>query len=149
MVGLGSCSSSVQVPFSMERIQKLPFRDDLEYYLVDPHRVLTCVWRVDSLTIQKRSMVCRLVAVPESVADGIVRVIDERDAKASRNRVLLYPSAAQLEAIRRDPGRVALDFTVLEKVLVIEQDVRTSVRNSAYSGLTLAGLFYLLFLRGG
>ncbi|HMX41728.1 MAG TPA: hypothetical protein PKD78_15425 [Saprospiraceae bacterium] len=112
------CAFYQRYPMPQSRLTKIK-TDNLSFYLLDPSRPLSGVWYVDAYRFEDEHMRASISRLSEREAYDVVTVRDARDARASRNDVLIY---VKPQAARRFPDTLTLDlrYDQLEKVEVCE-----------------------------
>lgn len=95
--------------------------DGLTFYLLDPARPLSGVWYVEGYKFNEDNLTAVIIRLPEQEALEVVTVSNSRDARQSRNEVLLYAKPSVARAFS-DSMRVDLRYDQLEKVEVYEMN---------------------------
>lgn len=113
-----SCAFYQRYPMAKSRLPKIT-TDNLTFYLLDPSRPLSGVWYVDAYRFGETSMQAYLSRLSEREALDVVTVRNNRDARDSRNEVLIYVKPQVARAFP-DTITTTLNYEQLEKVEVYE-----------------------------
>lgn len=112
------CVFYQRYPMAKSRLTKIN-TDNLTFYLLDPSRPLSGVWYVDSYRFGETSMQAYLSRLSEREALEVVTVRNSRDARDSRNEVLIYVKPQVARAFP-DTITTTLSYDQVEKVEVYE-----------------------------
>lgn len=118
MLAQSGCAFYQRYPMAKSRLTKIN-TDNLTFYLIDPSRPLSGVWYVDSYRFGETSMQAYLSRLSEREALDVVTVRNNRDARDSRNEVLIYVKPQTARAFP-DTITTTLTYEQLEKVEVYE-----------------------------
>jgi len=115
---LSGCIFYQKYPMAKSRLTKITHLP-LTYYVLDAARPKSRVWYVSEAEFSEGKMNGFLVRVSETEAEEIATVSGNRDAKSSKNDVLMYarPKYAMTLA---DTATVSLSYDELEKIEVFE-----------------------------
>jgi len=135
------CAWYQRYPMSKSRLPKID-ANNLTFYLIDPSRPLSGVWYVGSYNFGEKSMQAYLSRLSEREALDVTAVRNNRDARNSRNEVLIYvkPQVARGFA---DTLTTRLDYDQLERVEVYEVNYGKTL---AFNFLGYAAIGLLLAL---
>lgn len=114
------CAYYQRYPMSKARLPKIE-TENLTFYLIDPSRPLSGVWYVDSYTFGEKSMKAYLSRLSEREALEVVTVRNNRDARNSKNEVLIYVKPQVARGLA-DTVTTNLSYEQLEKVEVYEMN---------------------------
>lgn len=113
-----SCSYYQRYPMSKARMPKIDTQG-LTFYLLDAAHPLSKVWYISDYSISEKSMSAFLVRLSETEAMQVTTVSSNRDARASKNEVLLF-AKPQYALGLPDTLTTQIDFDQLEKIEVHE-----------------------------
>ncbi len=113
-----SCAYYQRYPMSKARMPKIDTRG-LTFYLIDAAHPLSKVWYITDYTISEKSMSAFIVRMSETEATQVSTVRNNRDARASKNEVLLF-AKPQYALSLPDTLTTRIDFEQLEKIEVHE-----------------------------
>lgn len=136
---LPGCVFYQRYPLPKERITKID-KYPLTYYVLDASRPQSRVWYVSEAAFSDEQMQGFLVRVSEEEAKDVAIVSSKRDAKFSKNDVLLYANPRYALTLA-DTTTVTLRYDQLEKIEVYEANHEKSLAVSL-----LASLLPVMFL---
>lgn len=139
------CTFYQRYPMAKSRLTKVN-TDNLTFYLLDPSRPLSGVWYVDSYRFGETSMQAYLSRLSEREALEVVTVRNSRDARNSRNEVLIYVKPQVARAFP-DTLTTTLSYDQLEKVEVYEINYGKTMAVN-FLGYVAAGFVLALALVG-
>jgi hypothetical protein len=140
-----ACVFYQRYPMAKSRLAKVS-TDNLTFYLLDPSRPLSGVWYVDSYRFGETSMQAYLSRLSEREALEVVTVRNSRDARESRNEVLIYVKPQAARAFP-DTLTATLAYDQLEKVEVYEVNYGKTMAVN-FLGYVAAGFVLALALVG-
>ncbi|GAB4495004.1 MAG: hypothetical protein OHK0019_22870 [Saprospiraceae bacterium] len=138
---LSSCIFYQRYPMAKSRLTKIG-RYQLTFYVLDASRPSTHVWYVSEADFQDDKMVGVLVRLDEVEAEEVATVTGRRDARLSKDEVLMYVKP-QFTIALSDSATVTLNYDQLEKIEVYEVNHTRTLFLSL-----LAGLMPILLLGG-
>jgi hypothetical protein len=139
LILLSGCVFYQRYPMAKSRLPKIGDRQ-LTYYLLDAARPQSRVWHISETEFQEDKMRGFLIRLDESEANEIATVKSKRDAKYSKNEVLLYAKPKYAFALS-DTANVTISYDQLEKIEVYEVNHGKSIAVSL-----LAALMPMIFL---
>ena len=113
-----SCVQYQRYPMSKARLPRIDTRG-LSFYLIDAAHPLSRVWYITDYSISEKSMSAFLVRLSETESLQITTVNSNRDARASKNEVLLFAKPRYALGLP-DTLTTRIDFDQLEKIEVHE-----------------------------
>ncbi|MCY7328564.1 MAG: hypothetical protein LH618_08455 [Saprospiraceae bacterium] len=113
-----SCTYYQRYPMTKARMPKIDTRG-LTFYLIDVAHPLSKVWYITDYNISEQYMSAFIVRMSETEAMQVSTVRNNRDARASRNEVLLYAKPKYALGLP-DTLTTRIDFDQLEKIEVHE-----------------------------
>lgn len=122
---LSGCVFYQRYPMAKSRLTKIDNRN-LTYYLLDASRPLSRVWYISEAEFQEDKMIGFLIRVSETEAEEIATVYSKRDAKDSKNDVLMYAKPKFALALP-DTATMTITYDQLEKIEVYEVNHGKSV----------------------
>ncbi len=138
-LSFSGCVFYQRYPLAQNRLTKIN-KYPLTYYVLDASRPQSRVWYVSEAEFLEDRMQGFLVRVSEEEAKDVATVSSKRDAKFSKNDVLLYASPRYALALA-DTTTVTLRYDQLEKIEVYEANHEKSLAVSL-----LAALLPVMFL---
>lgn len=139
LILLSGCIFYQRYPMAKSRLQKIENRQ-LTYYILDASRPYSRVWHVSEVDFQEDKLNAFLVRLGEPEAQEIATVDNNRDARYSKNEVLMYAKPKYALALA-DTATVTIPYDQLEKIEVYEVNHNKSVALSL-----LAALMPIMFL---
>ena len=133
LILLSGCVFYQRYPMAKSRLPKISDRQ-LTFYLLDASRPLSRVWYVSEAEFQEDKMKGFLIRLDESEAQEVVTVSGKRDAKYSKNEVLLYAKPKYAFALA-DTANVTITYDQLEKIEVFEVNHGKSIAVSLLTAL--------------
>ena len=115
---LSGCVFYQRYPMAKSRLTKIS-RFDLTYYVLDAARPQSRVWYVAEAEFKEDRMTGFLVRVSEPEAQDIATVSGKRDAKYSKNDVLMFAKPKYALTLA-DTATVTMTYDQLEKIEVYE-----------------------------
>jgi hypothetical protein len=138
-MSLSGCVFYQRYPLAQNRLTKID-KYPLTYYVLDASRPQSRVWYVSEAEFSEDQMQGFLVRVSEEEARDVAMVTSKRDAKYSKNDVLLYANPRYALTLA-DTSTVTLRYDQLEKIEVYEANHEKSLTVSL-----LAALLPVMFL---
>jgi hypothetical protein len=114
-------------------------RENLTFYILDAAQPGLRVWYVSKARFQRDQMHCHIERVEAAEAEEIATLRGRRDARESKNEVLLYANSS-LALTLSDTASVSIDYSEVDRVEVHEVNQSKSI---AYSLLCFFGLVFL------
>lgn len=136
---LSSCIFYQRYPMAKSRLTKIG-RYQLTFYVLDASRPTTHAWYVSEADFQDDKMVGVLVRLDEVEAQEVATVTGRRDARLSKDEVLMYVKP-QFTIALSDSATVTLNYDQLEKIEVYEVNHTRSLTLSL-----LASILPIIFL---
>ena len=118
LILFSGCVFYQRYPMAKSRLTKIDKRP-LTFYLLDAARPLSRVWHISESDFQKDKMNGFLIRLSEAEAYEIATVESNRDARYSRNEVLMYVNPKYALALT-DTATVSINYDMLEKIEVYE-----------------------------
>ena len=118
LILLSGCVFYQRYPMAKSRLTKIDQRP-LTFYLLDAARPLSRVWHVSESDFQNDKMNGFLVRLSETEAYEVATVESNRDARYSKNEVLMYVNPKYALALA-DTATVTITYDMLEKIEVYE-----------------------------
>lgn len=115
---LSGCIFYQRYPLAKSRLTKIE-KQQLTFYLLDAARPRSRVWYVSEAEFQEDSMRGFLIRLDESEAEEVATVDNRRDARSSKNEVLMYAQPRFALALA-DTALVTITYDQLEKIEVYE-----------------------------
>lgn len=134
-----ACVFYQRYPMAKSRLPKIADRQ-LTFYLLDAARPHSRVWHISETEFNEDQMKGFLIRLDETEANEIATVSGKRDAKYSKNDVLLYAKPKFAFALA-DTANVTITYDQLEKIEVYEVNHSKSIAVSL-----LAALMPMMFL---
>ena len=122
---LQSCIFYQRYPMAKSRLPRID-RSNLVFYVLDAARPESRVWYVSEAEFQQDQMRGFLVRVGEDEAREVATIRNNRDAKQSRDEVLLYAKPRYALALG-DTINTTIAYDQLEKIEVHEVNAGKSV----------------------
>lgn len=136
---LSGCIFYQRYPMAKSRLTKID-KEQLTFYLLDASRPNSRVWYISEAEFQNNSMRGFLIRLDESEAHEVATVNSSRDARYSKNEVLMYAAPRYALALA-DTALVTIQYDQIEKIEVYEVNHNKSI---AWSLLAL--LMPIMFL---
>ncbi|MBV6442655.1 MAG: hypothetical protein DYG98_05515 [Haliscomenobacteraceae bacterium CHB4] len=136
---LSGCVFYQRYPMAKGRLTKIN-SEPLTFYLLDASRPHSRVWYISEADFQNDSMRGFLIRLNESEAQEVATVNGNRDARSSKNEVLMY-AAPRYALTLADTALVTIRYDQIEKIEVYEVNHNKSLALSL-----LALLMPILFL---
>lgn len=124
---------------SKARMPKIDTRG-LTFYVIDAAHPLSKVWYLTDYNISEKSMSAFMVRLSETEAMQVSTVRNNRDARASKNEVLLF-AKPQYAMTLGDTLTTRIDFEQLEKIEVYEINYGKTL---AFNSLGYVGIVMLI-----
>lgn len=125
LILFSGCVFYQRYPMAKSRLTKIDNRN-LTYYLLDASRPMSRVWHISEADFQDDKMIGFFIRVSEMEAEEIATVYSKRDAKDSKNDVLMYAKPKFAIALP-DTATMTVTYDQLEKIEVYEVNHGKSV----------------------
>ncbi len=134
-----SCVYYQRYPLITSRLTKIK-TEGLSFYLLDEANPRSRGWYISSYKFQENSMDCYITKMTESETKEVMVVRGRRNAKASKDEVLLFGDP-QFTFSMQDTGLIHIPFDRLNKVEVYEANQGKTLTTSVGSLAILVLLF--------
>lgn len=112
------CIIYQRYPMAKSRLTKIDKRQ-LTFYLLDAARPMSRVWYISEADFQEDKMNGFLIRLDEAEAQEVATVSNSRDARYSKNEVLMYVAPKYALALG-DTTTITLHYNQVEKIEVHE-----------------------------
>lgn len=115
---VSGCVFYQRYPLAKSRLPKID-KQQLTFYLLDAARPYSRVWYISEAEFQNDKVNGFLIRLDETEAHEIATVSNKRDAKSSKNEVLMYANPRYALTLA-DTVTVTIAYDQLEKIEVYE-----------------------------
>lgn len=130
---LSGCIFYQRYPLAKSRLPQIR-KDNLTFYLLDVSRPASRAWYVSEADFQDDIMKGFIIRLDEPEAKEVATLTGNRDAKSSKNEVLLYAKPKYALTLA-DTATVTISYDQLEKIEVYEANHEKSLGVSLLSGI--------------